>query len=132
MTIKQTIITLATAALCLASCQESLEDRAAREAEEYTKKNCPVRISDEITTDSLVFNKQTLTLHYYLSLSGRADTTAISETEIKKDMVSNLKGTTSIRPYKEAGYNFAYTFHSTKQKNKILYEVTITKNDYNN
>ncbi len=124
------IIMFAVAALAVVSCQESLEDRAAREAEEFTAKNCPMKVSDVVMTDSLVFNKQTLTLHYYMSVSGNADTTALRQTNIKKDMVESLKGNTGIRPYKEAGYNFQYTFHSTKHKGETLYEVVITPKDY--
>lgn len=128
----KTTIILAAVAVCLASCQESLEDRAAREAEEYTKKNCPVQMGPTLTTDSVAFDKQTKTLHYYMTLSGRADTTAINAAEVKKEMVSTLKGVPSMRPYQEAGYNFAYTFNSSKHKGQVIYEVTITKKDYNN
>ena len=120
MTTRKTIM-LAAAALALSACQESLEDRAAREAKEYT---------EAIVTDSMTFDKQTLTLHYYLSVKGPADTTAIANSEIKEDMIKALRGTTSVRPYKEAGYNFMYTFHSTKHPGKKLFETTITKSDY--
>ena len=129
MTTRKTIM-LAAAALALSACQESLEDRAAREAKEYTEKNCPVQINEAIVTDSMTFDKQTLTLHYYLSVKGPADTTAIANSEIKEDMIKALRGTTSVRPYKEAGYNFMYTFHSTKHPGKKLFETNITKNDY--
>ena len=122
MTTRKTIM-LAAAALALAACQESLEDRAAREAKEYTE-------NEAIVTDSMTFDKQTLTLHYYLSVKGPADTTAIANSEIKEDMIKALRGTTSVRPYKEAGYNFMYTFHSTKHPGKKLFEINITKNDY--
>lgn len=124
------ILMLASVALLAASCQESLEDRAAREARDFTRKNCPVKQSDVITTDSLVFDKATLTLHYCLSLSGAADTTAIRKDELRRDMVKALKGNTSIKKYKEAGYNFRYTFYSTKHKGMTLYDVNITKKDY--
>ena len=108
---------LAAAALALSACQESLEDRAAREAKEYTEKNCPVQINEAIVTDSMTFDKQTLTLHYYLSVKGPADTTAIANSEIKEDMIKALRGTTSVRPYK-------------KHPGEKLFETTITKNDY--
>lgn len=122
----------AATASCI-SCQESLEERAAREAREFTEKNCPVRISEAIVSDSLTFEPSTKTLHYYMSVNGNADTTAIAQqTDIRKNMISSLKGTTSVRPYKEAGYNFKYTYRSTKHPGKILLELTITKADYNN
>ena len=89
-----------------------------------------MQINEAIVTDSMTFDKQTLTLHYYLSVKGPADTTAIANSEIKEDMIKALRGTTSVRPYKEAGYNFMYTFHSTKHPGKKLFETNITKNDY--
>lgn len=125
------ILLLAAVALAAASCQESLEDRAAREAREFTRKNCPAKTSDVVTTDSLVFDEPTLTLHYCMSVSGAADTTAILRDQLRRDMVAALKGNTAIQRYKEAGYNFKYTFHSTKHRGKVLYETTITPKDYN-
>ena len=44
-------------ALALTACQESLEERCAREAEEYTKKKCPARIDQNTVIDSLVFER---------------------------------------------------------------------------
>lgn len=125
------IITIATAAIICSACQESIEERAAREAREFTEKNCPVQIAEGITADSMTFDKQTLTLHYYMSVKGPADTTAIAETDIRKEMVKSVKGNTNIRPYKDAGFNFMYTYRSTKNSGKILFETNITKKDYN-
>lgn len=127
---KKIILFAAAAAMLAVSCQESLEDRAAREAQEFTRKNCPMKLGNGITTDSMVFDKSTLTLHYCMTISGQADTTAIRNTDIKKDMVEGLKGNTAVRPYKDAGYNFQYTFYSEKHKGLKLYEVKITKKDY--
>ena len=49
------IIVFATLALFMVSCQESLEDRCAREAKEYTDKNCPAKMDTNIIMDSLTF-----------------------------------------------------------------------------
>ncbi len=124
------IILLAAVAIAATSCQESLEDRAAREAQDFTRKNCPMKLGNGITTDSLVFDKTTLTLHYCMTVSGPADTTAIQNTTIRKDMIDGLKGNTSVRGYKDAGYNFMYTFYSEKHKGQKLYEINITQKDY--
>lgn len=121
---------LAMTAVLAASCQESIEDRAAREAREFTRKNCPMRISDVVTTDSLVFDKDTKTLHYYMSLKGDADTTALLKDNIRKSMVEGVKGNTETRPYKDAEFNFQYTYYSTKHNGQILCDVKITPKDY--
>lgn len=63
--------TLALFALC--GCQESLEDKCAREAREYTEKNCPAKLGDNIIIDSMTFDKESRTLHYFYTLTGNAD-----------------------------------------------------------
>lgn len=124
------ILLAASLVVALCSCQESLEERAAREANDFTRKNCPVKISDVLTTDSLVFDKATHTLHYCLSVSGSADTTVIRKDVLRADMVKSLKSNTAIRNYKDAGYTFKYTFFSTKHRGMVLCEVIITNKDY--
>ena len=71
------VIVFALAALTFAACQESLEEKAAREAELYTKKNCPSLIAKNMTMDSLTFEANTHTLHFYYTLSGEADTVGV-------------------------------------------------------
>ncbi len=124
------ILLLTAAALLAASCQESLEDRAEREAREMTRKNCPMKLEEGVTHDSLVFHKNSLTLQYCLTLSGRADTTAILKDKARQSIVESVKGNTSLRPYKEAGYNFMYTYYSEKHPGMKLFETTVTKKDY--
>ena len=65
-----------------------------------------------------------------MSVRGQADTTAILKDQLRKDMVEALKGNTGLKNYKEAGYNFKYTYSSTKHKGMVLFETTIAKKDY--
>ena len=113
------------------SCHESLEDKAAREAAEFTRKNCPVAINEYTVNDSMVYEKDTRTIHYYYTMNGKADTTAINMQLAKEGLIKGIKNATSLRPYKEDGFNFAYTYFSAKHKGKKLIEVTITPKDYN-
>ena len=53
---KRTVFLLAIVAL-LVACQESLEDRCAREAKEYTEKKCPTLVIKDVTLDSLRFER---------------------------------------------------------------------------
>lgn len=112
------------------SCHESLEDKAAREAAEFTRKNCPVAINENIVNDSIVYEKSTRTIHYYYTISGNADTTALNKRWAKEELTKGVKGATELRPYKEDGFNFAYTYFSAKHKGKKLIEVAITPKDY--
>ena len=75
-------------ALLLAACQESLEDRCAREAKDYTRKNCPVKLDNTTTLDSMTFERETHTLHYYYRLTGVADQDTLLQ---QIDMVGMLK-----------------------------------------
>ena len=122
---------IASFALFLTACQESLEDRCEREAREYTKKNCPAKLDKNINIDSLTFERETHTLHYYYTLTGIADDDSvmakINVVEVLKD---NLKNSTAMKTYKDNHYRFSYTYRSEKNPQKILMEVTLTDKDY--
>lgn len=122
---------IASFALFLTACQESLEDRCAREAKEFTRKNCPSKIEKNINIDSLTFERETHTLHYYYTLTGNADREGVMEEINGLDILKeNLKNSTAMKVYKENHYNFTYTYHSEKNPNKVLLEVTLTDKDY--
>ena len=122
---------IASFALFLTACQESLEDRCAREAKEFTRKNCPSKIYKNINIDSLTFERETHTLHYYYTLTGNADREGVMEEINGLDILKeNLKNSTAMKVYKENHYNFTYTYHSEKDPKKVLLEVTLTDKDY--
>ena len=113
------------------ACQESLEDRCAREAQEYTKKHCPIKLDNTTTIDSMTFERETHTIHYYYRLTGVADNeSALQNIDAVSMLKSELKNTTSLRVYKENKYRFAYTFHSEKDPQKVLLDVEFTDKDY--
>ena len=113
------------------ACQESLEQKAAREAELYTRKNCPAQMTDNIIIDSMTFEVATHTLHYHYRLTGVADSVgALSIDDVKATLLKDLRNTTSMKAYKDAGYNFAYTYRSEKNPKTVLYDVTLTTDDY--
>ena len=125
------VLVFACLALLFTACQESLEDRCAREAKAYTAKNCPAKMEENIVIDSLTFERATHTLHYYYRMTGIADKEdALDTVAAKKILKDGLKNTTSMKIYKDNDYNFAYTYHSSKDPKKVLFEVTFTKNDY--
>ena len=113
------------------ACQETLEDRCVREAKEYSVKHCPVAVAENIVIDSLTFDKASHTLHYYYSLSGKLDDAdVIKKNDAKKLLLDQLKNTTSMKVYKDAGFLFAYTYYSAKEPTNILFETVFTKKDY--
>ena len=125
---RKTLLTVM-AALLLTACQETLEEKAAKEAEIYTKKNCPARIADNLTMDSLTYEQQTRTLHYYYTITGAADSVGLLNPETA--LLTELKNTTSMMAYKEAGFAFAYTYHSQRHRGTVLYETVFKAKDYN-
>ncbi len=117
--------------MALCACQESLEERCEREAKEYTKKNCPIRMDNNSILDSLTFERDTHTLHYYYRLTGLADRDSIAESiDAVNVLKKELKNTTTLKLYKDNHYRFAYTYRSEKNPEKILIDAVFTDKDY--
>lgn len=117
--------------IAFVSCQESLKNRCAREAQEFTKKNCPVKVNESMTIDSMTFDKTTTTLHYYYTVSGEFDNgQTLKDNKVRQSLLDALRNTTAIKNYKEAGYNFAYTYWSASHKGQKVADFTFTKKDY--
>ena len=62
---KWKIYTILMMTALLASCQETLEERAEREAHDYTEKHCPAPIAYQVTMDSMTFDKASHTFAYH-------------------------------------------------------------------
>lgn len=117
--------------LLLTACQESLEDRCARETKEYTRKNCPAKMDNNIILDSLTFEKETHTLHYHYKLTGFADQDSIVKNiDAVNILKKELRNTTTLKLYKDNHYRFAYTYRSEKDPKKVLLDVVLTDKDY--
>lgn len=118
----------------LTACHESLEDRAAREAKDYTAKNCPTPVVNFTRTDSIVFEKATKTYHYYCSFADKMDNIDIinkNRNRIHTELLKSIVDNTNMNPYKEAGFKFAYTCYSISKKGEVLYEDSFSAKDYN-
>ena len=114
----------------LASCQETLEERAARESRDYTEKHCPAPVAYQVTMDSMTFDKVSHTFGYYYSLSGTLDDSAYIKQNNPRDMLlQQVKNSTNLKMYKDAGYGFRYVYMSTKNK-ATLFDVTFKQKDY--
>lgn len=121
------------AMLVLAGCHESLENRAAREAKEYTDKNCPTPTVNNTRMDSIAFDKETHTISYYYTLCNTSDNAEIINREsdkLKKALLDGVKESTHLKAYKEAGFHIRYVYHSEKQPRQTLFEVVLTSKDY--
>ena len=117
--------------LLLTACQETLEDRCARECKEYTQKKCPVLVTRGVTLDSMTFDKSQLLMTYYYTVSGLLDDAeALRENNASSLLLKELKNTAALKLYKDAGYNFRYVYHSSKEKGTRVLDATFRKKDY--
>lgn len=122
---KKLIYTIAL--LSLTACTESLENKAAREAKEYTEKYCPTPFVDDSRTDSATFNKTSRTYIYYVTLRGKADNQEIISTnrkklhDIQKKALDNNPG---LKKYKEAHFSFRFIYHSASNPKLVLLDDT--------
>lgn len=111
----------------LVSCSESIEDRAAREAKEYTEKVCPTPFANDGRTDSTVFDKKTRTYIYYMTLRNKADNAILIKQNHKKlydAQKQSLDNNPGLQKYKEAHFAFRFIYHSAKNPKEVLLDDT--------
>ena len=124
---------LAISMVTLSACNHmSLEDRAEKDAKNFTERYCPTPVQNMQRTDSVVFDRSNHTFIYYYRLNGAADnaqTVAKVRDKIRNALLTDLKNNTATKVYKDQGYNFRYVLHSEKTK-EILYEIELTPKNY--
>lgn len=108
----------------LTACQETIEERAEREAREYTQKYCPTPPQNNVITDSIVFDKKSRTQIHYGTFVGVIDDSAkiaAAKEEIKRETLTMLRQNASIKTYKDAGFNFELVYRSQKTGHQLLH-----------
>lgn len=121
-------------AVSLSSCHESLEERAEREAKEYTEKYCPTPPQNDVITDSMTFDKATKTQTYYLRFTGIIDNVeAIREhgKELEDGMLRNIRNNAQLQVFKDAGFTFVYVCRSEKNPEAVLLTMKFGPQQYN-
>lgn len=126
------IFTLLAVCTLLISCQESLQERAAREAREMTETKCPLPIGNNMFLDSVVFDIPTLTQSQYFRFTGESDNDSVLTVlgDAKNVLVKELKNTTSYKSLMELGAKFRYVYRSDSNREKVYLETVITPEDY--
>ena len=111
----------------LVSRTESLEDKAAREAKEYTRKYCPTPYVNDARTDSAAFDKTKKMYTYYISLRNKADNKKAIDAnkdklhKLQKEALDNNPG---LKKYKEEHFTFRFVYHSAKNPKEVLLDDT--------
>lgn len=125
---------MATIMLLFTACQETLEERAAREAREVTESKCPMPVGSNMYLDSIVFNISNHTQTQYFRFIGDTDNDSVviafQQNDIRGTLVKELKNTPNYKSLMEHGVNFRYIYRSTKNPEKVYLDVTLTKEDY--
>ncbi len=117
--------------LTLWACQESLEDKCARECVEFTKRKCPSAVAQDMIIDSMTFARATHTIQYYYKLTGLSDRPDAHQKDQARELLKNaLKNTTQVMAYKEAGYSFRYIYYSEKNPQTVYLDILLTEKDY--
>ena len=95
---------------------ESFDERCAREAREYTEKQCPRRMDQYTLMDSLTYDDHSRTLNYYYTLEGVLDNDTVMNAqscESLKDLLrKNVVNSVDLKSYKEKGISFSYYYYS--------------------
>ncbi len=103
-------------AICLTGCFESMEDRAEREAKEYTERNCPTPPDNNTILDSLTFDKATKTFCHHQRLIDAADVGAnvfeSKRAQMHEGLTGEVRANLHYKIYVEEGYNFAFLCRS--------------------
>ena len=125
------VILFALVTLVLGACQESLEDKCARECVEFTKRKCPSSVAQDMLIDSMTFARATHTIQYYYKLTGASDRSdAYPKDQARQLLKEALKNTTQVMAYKEAGYSFRYIYYSEKNPKTVYLDILLTEKDY--
>ncbi len=125
------VILFALVTLVLGACQESLEDKCARECVEFTKRKCPSSVAQDMLIDSMTFARATHTIQYYYKLTGASDRSdAYPKDQARQLLKEALKNTTQVMAYKEAGYSFRYIYYFEKNPKTVYLDILLTEKDY--
>lgn len=123
------------ACLLLAGCQESFDERCRREAEDYTRKNCPYEVEAFNVLDSTTYDMASRTYCYWYTLSGQLDTPEAiqlmkdGEEQLRERLRASLINSIELKKCKEEGITFAYIYRSASSGLRVL-DLRFGKEDY--
>ena len=121
-------IVLILIAFFVSSCQETLEEKAERQARDYTRKYCPTPIDNDTRTDSIVFDPQKKVYYYYISFFNSLDDEYIvneNKDRFAQMLTQSIKDSPGQRGFLEAGFRFEYICHSGSNPIKVLVRIKI-------
>lgn len=119
--------------LALFSCrQSSFDDQCAEQAEEFTEKQCPKKISEGVVLDSMTYSKTLRCLSYHYTLCGKIDDAKLVQGNIgmfRNQLLSMITNSVELKRAKDEGMSFRYVYNSASS-HKQLVSITLCKEDY--
>jgi hypothetical protein len=119
----------------LTSCQESIEERLAKEAQDYTEKFCPqpVDAANIVYIDSMTFEKGNPSQIVY-NYSVHADSTAVVEIkkkqqELYQTLLTSVRNSVDLKTAKEEGITIVHHYIQADTKAPI-FTFHFTRKDY--
>lgn len=120
------IIIITLSFLAIGCKKETIQDRAEKEAYEFTRRYCPTPTINNWSTDSIVYNRNKNVYTYYCKFYGILDDQAIideNSDKIKDILYKAITESTTMKPYLESGMHFRYVCRSSSRKDVVLFEV---------
>lgn len=111
---------LALLLLVVCGCQESMEERVAREVREHTLKSCPLEIAPGLTNDSVTFDRASRTVRYHFTMRGAMDGLRVDTVAARERLERVVDNATNLRKYKSAAFVFRYTYYSERSGLPVL------------
>lgn len=117
------------------SCQEDIDARLQREADEYTQKHCPQFIEKGNVLDSVKYKKSVHTYSRYYTFSGYLDTTEAHQAAssnlnlLKSHLIAQLRTETDWKTCQQHGIIFEYIYISA-QSHTPIFTIRIFPQDY--
>ena len=119
---------------CLVACHKSLSDQAAQEAADFTRKYCPTPIKDFERTDSMTFDRSTKTFIYWKTLYDKSDDKELilkNKAKLQAAMLASVNNNPGVQLYRKDNFTFRYVFHSGKNSQETLLDVSFGPKEYN-
>lgn len=115
------------------SCTESFEERCRRETREFNEKQCPRKLDEYVTIDSMAYVEQPQGFVYYYTLSDEGIKEGYMTDEIKEQFIDQMRqkvrSDINMKTYKEKGFTFTYIYRSRAQ-GTLLFDASFGPEDY--
>jgi hypothetical protein len=127
------IACLGTIFACIACKRETKDEKFKQDFEEFTLKECPKFVDPCTQLDSACYDIESHTLYYHYTVQDILDDDSLYTEELvdgfRDEILKGLKSSIQMKPYKDEGITFCYSYRSITTRKKML-ELTFTPEDY--